>query len=197
MIHHPDFTITSTKKNIYSGTDEEMKTRFVTFSSLAAELLTQLPKPDIIHLHDWHVAGVELKLRNQNKEIAPIVFTYHNNQQASQGRYFTDQYNYNQVIRGLQEAGIADRSVNLMVDAVKKADCVTTVSTEFSVESQSIDTGEGISFAMREAAKEETLWYCKRSTPGSVGPPTTSRLEKDCNRGALRSYLWSRLKRHS
>ena len=157
FIEHPHFEITSKERSIYLGNEQEMKERFVTFSSLAADLMCELPKTDIIHLHDWHVAGVELKLRNQNKEVAPIVFSYHNNQRGAQGRYFHEQYNYEPVIEGLKQAGIASQNINLMVDAVKKADCVTTVSSSFAVESQSVAMGEGISFAMREAAKEGKL----------------------------------------
>ena len=157
FIDHPSFSIHGPKQSIYAGTDEELKTRFATFSSLAADLLGELPKTDIIHLHDWHVAGVELKLRNQKREIAPIVFTYHNNQRMAQGRYFSQVYNYEPIIQSLRRNAIATQNVNLMVDAVKNADAVTTVSGSFAIESQSIERGEGVSFAIREAARTGKL----------------------------------------
>lgn len=157
FIEHPHFQITSEKQSIYAGSEQEMKERLVTFSGLAADLLLQLPKSDIIHLHDWHVAGVELKLKNQNRTIAPIVFTYHNNQRAAQGRLFHNQYNYEPVMQGLRQAGIGSTNVNLMVDAIKNADAVTTVSNSFAYESQSTDRGEGVSFAIREAARDGKL----------------------------------------
>ncbi len=172
FIEHPLFEITNEARSIYGGNEDDIKGRFVAFSTLAADLLGQIPKTDIIHLHDWHVAGVEVKLRNQNKEIAPIVFTYHNNQRMSaQGRYFHDIYNYEPVMQALQQAGITSQNINLMVEAVKKADSITTVSNSFAVESQSIEMGEGISFAMRDAAKEEKLHGIVNGTDTSRWDP--------------------------
>jgi len=174
FIDHPSFVITGDKLSIYAGKSDEVKERFAIFSSLAADLLCQLPKTDMIHLHDWHVAAAGIKLRNTNKEIAPIVFTYHNNQREAQGRYFSEVYNYEPIMQTLRDAHIATQNVNLMVEAVEIADAVTTVSKTFAIESQSIERGEGVSFAMRQASRSGKLSGIVNGTNVDRWDPKTS-----------------------
>lgn len=179
FIDDPSFVLTGDKPTIYAGPDEILKTRFATFSGLAADFVKTV-KTDIIHLHDWHVAGVALKLHKDNAQkkddIPPIVFTYHNNSRGSQGRFAGGIYNYEPVIQGLIESGMASENVNAFVEVIKKADAVTTVSETFGIESQDMSHGEGVSFATREAAEAGKLTgIINGSNPHSWNP------EKDQN----------------
>lgn len=156
----PPFKIRGQKPSIYGQDDEDTKIRFAAFSGFAADLIRKLDDTDIIHLHDWHVAGVGLKLKKDNLEswnnqqIPPIVFTYHNNGRSFQGRYNGGCYNYAPIIQGLIESGLVPHDgTNPFVEIIRNvADAVTTVSETFGLETQDPDQGAGISFALKEAA---------------------------------------------
>ncbi len=129
--------------------DAAQSSRFATFSSLAADLIHK-QGTDVLHLHDWHVAGVALALQKnhpdewKNGTLPAVVFTFHNNMRAAQGRLDDSDF---------IEAGITDTNDNLFILALKTADMVTTVSKRFGEEAQEKLLGEGISFAVRDAAK--------------------------------------------
>lgn len=159
FIEDETFNLDKENPNIYGPNEEILKKRFITFSKLAANVLYQMPGNDIIHLHDWHVAGVGLKLVKDHKQeweegaIPPIVFTFHNNNRGAQGRIHASAYNYDPVVKALQESGIALNNENMFVEILKVADAVTTVSETFSIEAQLPEFGEGISFAVQNAAR--------------------------------------------
>ncbi|MCE5319298.1 MAG: glycogen/starch synthase [Parachlamydia sp.] len=160
FVEHSSFELKGKEPSIY---DEEQMERFAAFSGLAADLIKQIAPTDIIHLHDWHVAGVALRLKSDDPsewkegKIPPVVFTYHNNSRAAQGRFATGVYHYTPMIQGLVKAGIAAQGTNVFVDTIQIADAVTTVSETFGIESQQVSKGEGISFAIRDAAKSGKL----------------------------------------
>lgn len=135
------------------------KARFAKFSALAADLLHRFEDVDVIHLHDWHVAGVGIELKKQYPEewesgkIPPVVFTFHNNTRSAQGRCGNGPYKYTETINGLREAGILEEEDNYFIKALQSADAVTTVSEQFGLEAQDLKTGEGVSFIVKEAAK--------------------------------------------
>jgi 1,4-alpha-glucan branching enzyme len=164
FIEHPSFNLTQEKPSIYGPDALQVKTRFAKFSQLAADLLPQIGKTDIIHLHDWHSAGVALKYKKDHLQewkegkTPPIVFTFHNNSRIAQGRYFHELYNYEPTIQGLVDAGIASKNTNIFAETLQIADSVTTVSPTFALESQVVDTGEGVSFVTREAAEKGKLF---------------------------------------
>ncbi|WP_158227795.1 glycogen/starch synthase [Estrella lausannensis] len=184
LINHPCFKLKGEKASIYGPDDETVKRRFVTFTNLAADLAKRTPT-DVIHLHDWHVAGVALKLKKENPKnwktgtVPPIVFTYHNNSRGAQGRLSSSGiYNYDSVVQGLIEAGIASEKVNVFAEVLKVADCVTTVSETFAIESQEVETGEGVSFAVREAARMGKLTgIINGSNPHSWNPEEDNTLK--------------------
>jgi 1,4-alpha-glucan branching enzyme len=159
FIEDESFDLDNENPNIYGPNEEVLKKRFITFSKLAANVLYHMPGNDIIHLHDWHVAGVGLKLVKDHKQeweeglVPPIVFTFHNNNRGAQGRIHASAYNYDPVVKALHESGIAQNNENMFVEILKIADAVTTVSETFSVEAQLPEFGEGISFAVQNAAK--------------------------------------------
>lgn len=156
FIEDPNFILEETNPSIYKGNEKE---RFAAFSTLAADVLYQMKDLDVIHLHDWHVAGIALKLSKEHPEewaegkIPPTVFTFHNNNRSAQGRNMAGIYNYDPVIKALDNAGITTNNGNLFIETLDIADAVTTVSETFAKESQQPDLGEGISFAVRTAAK--------------------------------------------
>ena len=185
FIDHPLFSLPQEKPSIYGPTEAEMKTRFVKFSQLASDLLPQLGKTDIIHLHDWHVAGVAIKYKKdhlhewEEGKTPPIVFTFHNNSRAAQGRYFQSVYNYDPIIQGLIQAGIASENLNAFVETLQIADSATTVSPTFALECQAVDSGEGISFATRDAAEKGKLFgIINGSNPERWNPATDEQLRR-------------------
>lgn len=159
FIHHPSFSLDGAKPDIYGPTMAIQAERFATFSELAADLIYKQKDTDIIHLHDWHVSGVALKLKKDHEEewkegkIPPVLFTYHNNNRSSQGRICMGAYSYDPVIKGYQDHGITDNHDNLFVKTLMLSDAVTTVSERFGIESQTVDYGEGVGFAVKQAAK--------------------------------------------
>lgn len=159
FIEHPSFTLSQEKPDIYGPDFTTLSVRFATFSSLAADLIYEQKDTDIIHLHDWHVSGIALKLKKDHEQewkegkIPPILFTFHNNSRGSQGRLVMGPYNYDPVIRGYQDSGISERNENLFIRTLMVADGVNTVSEKFGLEAQQLELGKGISFAVKEAAK--------------------------------------------
>ncbi len=181
FIEHPSFILKDVRPSIYGPDSDSAKKRFTTFSSFAADFVKTV-QTDVIHLHDWHVAGVALKLQKSKAwregSIPPIVFTYHNNSRAAQGRFISGIYNYDSIIQGLIEAGIATENVNVFVETLKKADAITTVSETFGIESQDMRQGEGVSFAARAAAEAGKLTgIINGSNPKSWNPEIDASLK--------------------
>lgn len=178
FIEHKDFELPE-KTTIYGGDHISRSKRFATFNSLAADYLYGTIKSDVIHLHDWHVAGIGLKLEKDHKKewdqgkIAPVVFTFHNNMRDAQGRLKNQQgaYSYDGLENAFIENGIVNNTDNLFVKAIQNAAVVTTVSEMFAQESQTIRLGEGVSFAVREAAKNGKFFGILNGTnPHSFNP---------------------------
>lgn len=163
FIQDDSFTLDAKDPNIYGPNEEACKKRFYTFSNLASEVLLQMKGNDVIHLHDWHVAGIAIKLAKEHRkewedgEIPPVVFTFHNNNRSSQGRNYAGIYNYTPAVKALIDNGIAETNSNIFVEVLDIADAVTTVSETFALEAQLPQLGEGISFAVRAAAKTGKL----------------------------------------
>ena len=159
FIDHKNFTLQEDKPNIYGPNHHKQSKRFAKFSELAADFIYKRKNTDVIHLHDWHVSGVALKLKNDHPEewkngtIPPVLFTFHNNNRHAQGRLNMGPYSYDSVIEGFKSAGIIKTNGNLFLETLSSADAVTTVSESFGQESQQIKHGEGISFAVKQAAK--------------------------------------------
>lgn len=158
---------------------------FTEFSELAADLIYKEKKTDVIHLHDWHVSGIAQKLKNdhlkewENGDIPPIVFTYHNNQQSNQGRINLGPYNYESVLTSYHRHGIVTNNENLFVNTLMTVDGVTTVSENFSRESQQVSQGKGVSFAVRQAAKVGKLaGIINGGNPHRWNPETDPALKK-------------------
>ncbi|MGC1878268.1 MAG: glycogen/starch synthase [Rhabdochlamydiaceae bacterium] len=160
FIEHPSFKINSKKPTIY---DSKHHQRFAIFSSLAADLICDQKDSDLIHLHDWHVAGVALKFKKDHPDdwsqgrIPPVLFTYHNNSRGAQGRISQGPYSYAPSVKSYVEQGVLEQDDNLFIRTLDEVDGVTTVSRSFAVESQQIDYGEGVSFAVKRAAKVGNL----------------------------------------
>ncbi len=163
FIEDPTFVLSENKPSIYGPDATAMSKRFSRFSELAADLITKHDDNDVIHIHDWHAAGVGLKLKNDNPQkwlegkVPPIVFTFHNNNRVAQGRLFQG----NDVRKNLSsfflDKEILKAHENLFISAIATADSVTTVSETFGLEAQQYKFGEGVSFIVREAAKAGKL----------------------------------------
>lgn len=159
FIEHPSFKLDPQEPSIYSNDFSKLAERFASFSSLAADLILDQGDTDIVHLHDWHVAGVGLKLKKElacqtkKKKSPALVFTFHNNQRPMQGRLSAGAYSYDPVVHGYIKHGIIHRSENLFAETLLQADAITTVSEKFGKESQEVARGEGISCAVRQAAR--------------------------------------------
>jgi 1,4-alpha-glucan branching enzyme len=180
FIEDPSFEIRGPQKSIYASTEGAgVLDRFARFSQLTADLIPQLDKTDVVHLHDWHTAGVALKFKKDHPheweegKTPAFVFTFHNNGRGFQGRYYNEVYHYDGTMRGLVRAGIASESTNLFAQALETVDSATTVSRTFAIESQNIDTGEGVSYATRQAAEEGKFFgIVNGSNPESWNPST-------------------------
>ncbi|MCX6990122.1 MAG: glycogen/starch synthase [Chlamydiae bacterium] len=180
LIEHPSFQLGDTDPNIYGPDFPTQAIRFAEFTKLAADYIDSHEKPDVLHFHDWHAAGVlhALKARNPDKTI-PSVFTFHNNSRASQGRLETGCYSYDPVVKGFQDAGIIGLNHNFFLKTLLEADMITTVSKQFVRESQTSEYGEGGSFAVRHAARQGKITgILNGSNPDRWNPANNSVLKK-------------------
>jgi 1,4-alpha-glucan branching enzyme len=163
LVEDESFVLDAENPSIYGPDEDTQKKRFSTFTSLAHDFLSENKiDNEILHLHDWHVSGLALKLRKQEKKDpslkrTPIVFTFHNNSRSAQGRVGIGAYNYTPVFKGLREIGILQEGENPFIKTLEAADMVTTVSENFAKEVQTEEFGEGISFALRKTAKAGRL----------------------------------------
>ncbi len=176
FIEDPLFELNPKKPKIY---DKKQHQRFAAFTAKAADFIHENKNTDVIHLHDWHVSGVALKLKNdypaewESGKIPPVVFTFHNNNQAAQGILPSGPYSYDPVNDAFIRRGILDHNGNLFVKAIEAVDQVTTVSKSFAMESQKIEKGHGVSFAVKEAAKVGKLvGIINGSNPSRFDPAT-------------------------
>lgn len=176
FIEDPLFELNAKKPKIY---DIKEYQRFATFSALAADFIYETKNTDIIHLHDWHVSGVALKLKKDhpeqwaNGEIPPVVFTYHNNNQSAQGRVSLGPYCYDPIVSGYVQHGILDHNDNLFIKTLEVVDQVTTVSKSFALETQQVQKGHGVSFAVKAAAKAgKLIGIINGTTPSRFNPST-------------------------
>lgn len=146
-------------QTIYSGETAVTMDRFANFSNLAAELAYQLKdETDVVHLHDWHVAGVALRWKNiyheqwKEKKLPPVVFTFHNLCVGS------GVYNYHEMDKSLKDLGLLDNHVNLFVEALKASDYITTVSKKYGIEVQEdLDNTKSDKFSEEWKIRSEIL----------------------------------------
>ncbi len=180
LIEHPSFQLGDSDPNIYGPDFSTQAIRFAEFTKLAADYIDSHEKPDVLHFHDWHAAGVlhALKARNPDKTI-PSVFTFHNNSRAAQGRLETGCYSYDPVVKGFQDAGIIGLNHNFFLKTLLESDMITTVSKQFVQESQTSEYGEGVAFAVRKAAREGKITgILNGSNPDRWNPAKNSVLKK-------------------
>jgi len=149
LLDHPRFS-PGGRESIYhdDGNGAPFATdagKFAFFSAAAAELVAGLEtKPDVLHLHDWHL-GLLLLLRGFDPRLEALksirsVFTIHNlalqgvrplaGADSSLARWFPD--------LGFPEEIVADpryaRCVNPLAVAIRLADAVSTVSPSYAEE---------------------------------------------------------------
>lgn len=180
------FDVKGKAQSIYGPDDKTVKERFAYFSHCAAEVVFGLcnkkaakKKPiDAIHLHDWHSAGVALLLSQRYPEawkkgiIPPLVFTFHNNNGGAQGIYGRE------TIPTLQQLGIS-RELNMLTEALRIADHVTTVSPTFAQEAQTEALGAGIASHMQLAALHGKLTgILNGGNPNVWNPETDAQLQQ-------------------
>ncbi|MCB1134841.1 MAG: glycogen/starch synthase [Chlamydiia bacterium] len=179
FVERQDETFRTGGSSIYGPDDVVQGERFACFADAAACLLRELAdKTDVIHLHDWHAAGVAPILKTRFADdwkegrIPPVVFTFHNNNRAAQGVY-----DYPERLRSLQRYGVADGHSNLFVEALRIADGVTTVSETFALESQRPDLGASVQSEVNAAAAQGKLaGILNGSNPQLWNPETDAQL---------------------
>ncbi|MBM3192486.1 MAG: glycosyltransferase, partial [Chlamydiae bacterium] len=139
FIENKEIEVPQGHLSVYGPTSECQNKRIAAFSALAADYIQKMNKqPDIVHLHDWHVAGVGLKLTQKASCKRPaIVFTFHNNAQHAQGNHKGGVYRYSHGSSDFIKWGLVnEENANLFVSMLGKADVVNTVSETFAKEAQ-------------------------------------------------------------
>ena len=160
------------------GSDRPFATdasKFAFFSAAVAAYLCQaVEPPDVLHLHDWHMALV-LVLRQYDSSYAALrnthtVFTIHNlalqgirpfeNDESSLASWFPD-LNYKK--EELLDPRYPD-CVNPMATAVRLADKLNTVSPTYAQEilepndpARAFSGGEGLENDLRDAFEQKRL----------------------------------------
>jgi|GEM_PF-363037 len=191
LIEHVSFDLYNSP-SIYGPTEEIQNERFAAFNKLGAHYIENHLKkmPDIVHLHDWHVAGIALELKkkatdDQGKQKKPaVVVTFHNHGRAAQGRIGGGIYNYQGLTPAYVKWGIVPDNTNLFAEVLNKVDFVTTVSETFAEEAQ--DDVTGIAHIVRDiASKGKLVGILNGANPHSFNPETDQTLQnwKDVDSG--------------
>ncbi|MDQ1257761.1 MAG: hypothetical protein QG656_2367, partial [Candidatus Hydrogenedentes bacterium] len=141
---------------------EDNAKRFSFFGLAAIDGVSQLQwKPDIVHCHDWHSAGIPAYLRTRplrdpSWRDMPTLFTIHN--LNYQGRYPASK---------LAETGLPPElfhpacleyygDINLMKAGIAFASKLSTVSPRYAKEIQTLEFGAGLDGFLKTRAKDLT-----------------------------------------
>lgn len=132
------------------GTYPDNVVRFIFFSKAVAAL-SQLvsPKPEILHLNDWHCALTPVYVRHLNFQVATVL-TIHN--LAYQGIFPAKDFN----LLGLPDIYFSPDvleyygKLNFMKGGIVTADSVTTVSPTYAQEIQKQAEGCGLDGVLRQ-----------------------------------------------
>lgn len=126
------------------------------FFNLAAKQLIALKKPNIVHVHDWHVGMLPCLMREdkENQKIfskIKTVFTIHN--VLFQGKF--DKYILNNCFNlndELFDNGMVrfDNLVNAMKTGIVYADYITTVSPNYAKELLTPEGGKGMNYVLKD-----------------------------------------------
>jgi ADP-glucose type glycogen/starch synthase len=142
------------RDGLYGFGDDDA--RFIFFDLAVVEMLKPLGFiPDVIHLHDWHVAlipNLVQRVFSSERDLAGVatVLTIHN-------LAFQGQFGYGTLhLAGLEPWGLMkigvprlDDMVNLLGRGINFADIVNTVSERYAQEIQTPEFGEGMDEMLR------------------------------------------------
>ncbi len=132
--------------------------RFTFLSKAVIHLARYLPwRPEIVHVHDWHVGLVPLLLRHEAvttrwSNPPRSCLTIHN--LAYQGVYPPDTYRLTNLPWGYFTADTAEfhGSFNHLKSAIATADAITTVSPSYAQEIQTAEHGCGLEGLLQQRA---------------------------------------------
>ena len=129
------------RPGIYADPDgteyEDNALRFATLAQAAARVaqgVPGVPRPDIVHAHDWHAALVPLYLRQQRTHTVKTLLTLHNI--AFQGAFpleQADRLGIEARFRGEDGAGLRGQ-LNFLKAGIRYADLMTVVSRNYARE---------------------------------------------------------------
>jgi 1,4-alpha-glucan branching enzyme len=175
------------KDGILADSREEwygLKERMLYFSSASAALIkAHRAMLDLFIVNDWHGAD---SFRHLESENIPGVFIIHNNNYGAQGVF--DRVSAE--IPGF--FGNSSSGLNIMLEAIARADQVVTVSKTFALEMQTKALGSGIDLWMREITVQGKLsGIINGSNPDLWNPATNQALKqwKELARGPNQSVL--------
>ncbi len=144
--------------NFYEGNDLYVRRRWIVFQSAAAELVYKFSKKNnnpvqLVHAHDAQTGLIPKFLAARHPEewergeTPATMFTFHNNQEPMV-------YNTEETMQVLEQHGLPKIGVNSLMEALKDADMVTTVSENYGKEAQTGTFGNGMQDAVKKAALE-------------------------------------------
>ncbi|KNE29630.1 MULTISPECIES: glycogen synthase GlgA [Achromobacter] len=113
-----------------------------------------LPRPDVVHAHDWHAALTPMLMRQAGITDVKSVLTIHN--MAFQGQFPLEDaaaFGIAPAFRG-EHASVAWNKLNFMKAGIAHADRVTTVSHTYSREILTPAFGCGLDGLLRERAAD-------------------------------------------
>lgn len=132
--------------SIYGSQDEAWD--FIHFSSLAYKwIMSKKERPDLLHLHDWHVGAIALFAQGE----IPTVSTIHNiSYQGIASASLLERVHYKASdFPGIEE-GTPD-VINLMKGLILYSDRVNTVSPTYAWEVTHTEEGRGLQEALKTA----------------------------------------------
>lgn len=149
LVDHPSF---SERKGLYGESSytpyADNLIRYTLVSKASLELCKKLNwKPNVIHAHDWTTGFLPSLIKADNSKFfkdTKSVFTIHN--LAYQGEFSRlDALAANLPVEETIFSGSGiDKKVNMMANAIKKADMITTVSPTYAKEIQEAEYGNNL-----------------------------------------------------
>jgi starch synthase len=146
---HPQYFF---NRGCFYGCEDDID-RYLYFSRAALEFLYKKQiHPDIIHLHDWHTAGVAVLYRDMYKSLGmvntKVILTIHN--MEYQGQCAPE--NLDKIGMDGKEYATASKmldptysnTINLLKGGIVYADFVTTVSPNYAQEVMTVEGGRGL-----------------------------------------------------
>lgn len=132
--------------NVYGYDNDD--DRFAFFNKAAVELVEELPRFDLIHLHDWHTGLIPTLIEKSSLKNTKTLLTIHNIDY--QGEFKTDVLDK----LGIEHLQFRDETLNFLELGINTATKISTVSPTYKEELRYEYFGKNLTYAINNRERD-------------------------------------------